>query len=250
MAATASGFLVRHGRGLLLALAAAVFLTLSEAFGTSGASLLSRATYWTVLMVGGAVIAALSVDVIKRRGLLEDRLWAQGLLIITVTTAPIVLLVFSVSTLVFERSWQWETLPVYIPAVLTITAAMTALNYATGRKAQITMAAPATSTPVRFLERFPAKLRGADLWAVQAEDHYLRLYTSRGSDLILLRLADAIDELEGIEGARTHRSWWVARAAIADASRGDGRAVLTLKGGLEVPVSRTYATGLREAGWF
>ena len=57
-------------------------------------------------------------------------------------------------------------------------------------------------------------------------------------------------ELEGIEGAQTHRSWWVAKDAVEAAKRGDGRAVLTLKGGAEVPVSRAYARGLREAGWF
>jgi DNA-binding LytR/AlgR family response regulator len=104
--------------------------------------------------------------------------------------------------------------------------------------------------PPKFLARLPAKLAGAELYAVEAEDHYLRLHTSLGQDLILLRLADAIAELEGLEGAQTHRSWWVARAAIASAERMDGRAVLTLKDGAEVPVSRGFARELRAAGWF
>lgn len=106
------------------------------------------------------------------------------------------------------------------------------------------------AAPVKFLERLPLKLRGARLWAVEAQDHYLRLHTSLGQDLILMRLADAIAELEGIEGARVHRSWWVAREALADAERGDGRATLTLKDGVRIPVSRTYARDLRERGWF
>jgi DNA-binding LytR/AlgR family response regulator len=87
------------------------------------------------------------------------------------------------------------------------------------------------------------------MWAVEAEDHYLRRHTSQGQDLILLRLSAAIDELEGIEGAQVHRSWWVARDAITEAVRGDGRATLTLQDGAEVPVSRTYARLLRERGW-
>ncbi|MBP9755381.1 MAG: LytTR family transcriptional regulator DNA-binding domain-containing protein, partial [Phenylobacterium sp.] len=110
-------------------------------------------------------------------------------------------------------------------------------------------AAPAAPAPVKFLERLPLKLRGAEIWAVEAEDHYLRLHTSKGQDLILMRLADAVAELEGIEGAQVHRSWWVARDAVADARRGDGRATLTLKDGSEVPVSRTYAKLIRDAGW-
>ena len=66
--------------------------------------------------------------------------------------------------------------------------------------------------------------------------------------MILLRLSDAIAELDGLEGAQTHRSWWVARAAIADAKRGDGRAVIALPDGAEAPVSRTHVKTLRAAG--
>ena len=62
-------------------------------------------------------------------------------------------------------------------------------------------------------------------------------------------LAEALFELEGVEGAQVHRSWWVARAAIAQARRGEGRATLTLKDGSKVPVSRTYARRLRERSW-
>jgi hypothetical protein len=136
------------------------------------------------------------------------------------------------------------------PSVVLITAVMTALNYLAAPKAHPTHAGSATSAPPRFLERLPPKLRGAELYAVSAEDHYLRLHTSRGSDLILLRLADAIGELEGIEGAQTHRSWWVAKDAVSNARRADGRAVLTLKNGQEAPVSRSYAGALRKAGWY
>jgi DNA-binding LytR/AlgR family response regulator len=110
----------------------------------------------------------------------------------------------------------------------------------------IEAAAPA---PPRFLDRLPPRLRGSDLWAVSAEDHYLRLHTSKGQDLILLRLSDAIAELEGMEGAQTHRSWWVARAAISDVRKGDGGATIRLPDGTEAPVSRTYAKALRERGW-
>jgi DNA-binding LytR/AlgR family response regulator len=85
---------------------------------------------------------------------------------------------------------------------------------------------------------------------VEAEDHYLRLHTSKGQDLILMRLADALAELDGLQGARTHRSWWVARAAVRQVERADGRATLTLEGGLQVPVSRVHIKILREAGWF
>jgi len=131
-----------------------------------------------------------------------------------------------------------------------ISLAMGGLHLLVGMRPRQTHAAPAGAPPPRFLQRLPLKLAGAELYAVEAEDHYLRLHTSRGSDLILMRLSDAVAELEGLEGAQTHRSWWVARTAVADVRRSDGRAVLTLKDGAKVPVSRTYVRSLRTAGWW
>lgn len=65
-----------------------------------------------------------------------------------------------------------------------------------------------------------------------------------------MRLSDAIGAVEALEGAQTHRSWWVAKDAVTDVKKGDGRAVLILEGGVEAPVSRTYYPKLRSAGWF
>jgi len=137
--------------------------------------------------------------------------------------------------------------------VVTVTTAVCALVVLLGQANPIqthayadTDARPAT----RFTQRLPLRLRGARLIAVEAEDHYLRVHTDQGSDLILMRLSDALEELDGVEGAQTHRSWWVARDAVRGASRGDGRATLTLEGGISAPVSRRYAGTLREAGWY
>jgi len=88
------------------------------------------------------------------------------------------------------------------------------------------------------------------IYAVSSEDHYLRLHTSKGADLILMRLSDAVVELEGLEGAQTHRSWWVARDAVEGSRRDGDKVFLTLKGGIEAPVSRPNVRPLREAGWF
>ncbi|MXO91112.1 LytTR family DNA-binding domain-containing protein [Pontixanthobacter aquaemixtae] len=101
----------------------------------------------------------------------------------------------------------------------------------------------------RFLERLSPAL-GTNLIALEMEDHYVRAHTDLGSDLILLRMRDAVAELEGLEGAQVHRSWWVARSAV-QGSRREGRNIrLQLDGGLEAPVSRGAAPGLKEAGWF
>ena len=101
-----------------------------------------------------------------------------------------------------------------------------------------------------LLEKLPPRLQTATLWSMTAEDHYLRVRTDGGEALILMRLSDAVAACEALEGARTHRSWWVAREAVAEARKGDGRGVLILKDEIEAPVSRTYYSALRETGWF
>lgn len=106
-------------------------------------------------------------------------------------------------------------------------------------------AAPAPAPVPPFSRRIPAHL-GDQLLALGAEDHYLRVITPLGSDLILMRLSDALDELGDAAGMQVHRSWWVAHGAADALQRGNGRTVLVLKNGLEVPVSRTYLAAVRD----
>lgn len=110
-------------------------------------------------------------------------------------------------------------------------------------------AAPAEPRDPVFLARLPARL-GRDLLALEMEDHYVRVHTAEGSDLILMRLRDAIAELAGLDGMQVHRSHWVAAAAVAGVERkADGKPVLVLRNGLRVPVSRSHVAAVRAAGW-
>lgn len=107
---------------------------------------------------------------------------------------------------------------------------------------------PAPAPDTRFRRRFPAGLTGR-LLCLEMEDHYLRIHTDKGSDIILMRMSDAEEELSEIEGLRVHRSWWVAREAVTGVRRDGTRLLLQLENGLEVPVGKTYRGALRDAGW-
>jgi DNA-binding LytR/AlgR family response regulator len=111
---------------------------------------------------------------------------------------------------------------------------------------------PAQSAPVQlpppFFERIPPHL-GRQLLALGAEDHYLRVMTAQGSDLILMRMADAIRELGDGTGLQVHRSWWVALDAVTEVRRDGARTALVLANGQEVPVSRTFAAAVRAQQW-
>jgi DNA-binding LytR/AlgR family response regulator len=243
------------GRAVLIAAVAGVFMAAAGAFGTGAAPLGPRLGYWLTTMIVASLVGTGLFVPAQRRGLLDRRPLAWVSILAVVMALPLTVLVWWMTALFFPllSATDPRRLPAYFPVVLLVSAVMTAVNYLAATRAHRrheTHAAPAGAAPPKFLERIPLKLRGGELYAVQAEDHYLRLHTARGSDLILLRLADAVAELEGIEGAQVHRSWWVAKAAVTAARRADGRAVLTLKNGVEAPVSRSYAGALRDGGWF
>ncbi|MCS6626437.1 LytTR family transcriptional regulator DNA-binding domain-containing protein [Roseibacterium beibuensis] len=243
---------IRLDRGVGVAVGAGVVLALTGAFGTDIVPLWVRFAYWVPLILVGAVWAHLCSRLIERAFDPDERPWLTIALLSAATAGPVVVLVWLVTGLVFENEiYPLNRLVHFIGPVLVVTVAISAINVFLGRSTPLqTHAGASGAAPARFLDRLPPRLRGATLHAVQAEDHYLRLHTDRGSDLILMRLSDAVAELEGLEGARTHRSWWVAREAVRGVSRGDGRASLTLEGGVVAPVSRRYARALREAGWY
>jgi hypothetical protein len=243
-------FLRTYWHSFAAAVAAGVFLAVVGAFGTGERPLLTRLIYWVpMILVGTAAGFAIALRTMRRPKIGENDLlvWA---IVTTLVALPGTLLVWGYTFLIFgTRSW----LPILFLDVAVVSGAATAIMLLINRPGAVTRAAPPSPTgaaaPARFLDRLPEKLKGAALYAVQAEDHYLRLHTSKGSDLILMRLSDAIPELEGIEGAQTHRSWWVAKDAIADVKRSDRKVTLILKGGTEAPVSRPNATALRESRW-
>lgn len=238
-------------RGVLIAVVAGVFLAFSGAFGSAQEPLWLRLVYWVPLIVLGGLWSQVCNPLLDRMIDTSDRPWLEVLLLSVMMSVPVTLMVWIATTLIFwNEPPRLSALPHFLLPVFSITVVLSAINVLAAARQPVETRHVAGQPPARFLERLPAKLRGATLWALQSEDHYLRLHTDRGSDLILMRLSDALKELDGLEGAQTHRSWWVARAAVRDVTRGDGRATLTLADGTQAPVSRRHARILREAGWW
>jgi len=234
-------------RGAIIMVAAAIFLASAGAFSSETTPLGARFLYWLGLMLLGWIWGVAISRFFFRGRWRPSTTWVRVIVSSLVIAIPFSVVVALVGHYAMGQHYPLEKIPQLLGAVISITLVMVIINVLVDRS--MGAATSASAEPAKFLARLPLKLRGADIWAVEAEDHYLRLHTSKGQDLILMRLADAIVELEGIEGAQAHRSWWVARDAITGAERGDGRATLTLKDGAQVPVSRTYARLLRERGW-
>lgn len=81
---------------------------------------------------------------------------------------------------------------------------------------------------------------GRDLIMIAAQEHYLRVVTRKGADLIHYRFSDAVGELIEWPGLQVHRSFWVARDAIESFHASGRRLRLRLITGAEVPVSVSH----------
>ena len=251
----ASPTAVSAPRLLSIAVGAGVFLGLVGPLGTIDLPIGLRLGYWLVATLGGSLLGWAVTLLVMRWPAARAHRWLGIVAIAVVMTPPGVLMVWAWGRMAVPDVAGFGDVPTLAWSVLLISLVMTAINRLLVPEAASAQAAPAAeispSAPASpFAARLPPRLRGATIHAVEAQDHYLRVHTDRGSDLILMRLSDALGELAALDGARTHRSWWVARAAVRGVERGDGRAVLTLEGGQQVPVSRAHAPGLRAVGWF
>ena len=245
--------------GFVVATIAAVFMTISEAMGTGGVPFWTRLLYWVIVMETGAVIGVGVTTGIQGWGRLQRWPVAEVLVISVLIAFPLTLGVIGAGMILIgmDRPDIGDMVRNFL-LVAFVSAIITGITYAVGsrRKALVALAAVdpvlAMAAPAddRFRVRLPLHLQSARVLALVSEDHYLRVYTDGGSAMILMRLSDAIAELGSEGGAQTHRSWWVARDAVAKVVRADGKALLTLSDGTEAPVSRTYYSVLSKQGWF
>ncbi|MBB4838166.1 hypothetical protein HNP52_001217 [Sphingomonas kyeonggiensis] len=233
-------------------------LALIGPFGSFAAPFGLRLLYWLAMSYAGYFLYFPAMTAANhfapKLDLPEWSLWAAASVLVSL---PMSVVVWA-ANLIWHPA-RWPTLEQWIAHyfnVAVLGGLVCALFWFT-RKRRMAGAEPGpvqtapTGEPglPRLVERLPPHLRAAPI-ALEMEDHYVRVHTQHGSTLLLMRMRDAVAELDGMPGALVHRSWWVAREAVTGTRR-DGRNVrLLLTGGIEAPVARAQAPGLEAAGWF
>lgn len=258
-AGTIPAWAVNMFRMGVLSLALGIVFAWFGVYGTHAVPFPERVGYWTLLMAVGTGATLIVNPLVFERWLPGAHPAVQigvvSALISVPVTAGLVLLEASDGTW-SSPSWWWQQYFYVIVLSAILTAGAWGIELLQAHKAAppAPVVAPpsggqaiAPSNP--FADRLPVKFRAAEIHAVSAEDHYLRVHTSAGETMILMRLADAIRELGTLEGMQTHRSWWVARQGLANTAKGDGKVTLKLKSGADAPVSRTYQKAVKDAGW-
>ena len=127
--------------------------------------------------------------------------------------------------------------------------AATPAQHAPIARAEAPEADPAAPSPLSppLMARLSPRFRGPIL-ALQSEDHYVRVHGQGESELLLMRLRDAIAEMDGVAGQQVHRSWWVARDAIERAEPSGRSWQIMLSNGIVAPVARDTVSRLRSEG--
>ena len=81
---------------------------------------------------------------------------------------------------------------------------------------------------------------------LQAQEHYIKVSTCLGTELVLYKFGRALEELENVAGLQVHRSYWVATDNIVGWTRNKNNIQLELKFGDPVPVSRRFEQSVRQ----
>ena len=234
---------------LLLFAAVGLVMTALGPYRTLEVPDLLRTAYWLVAVIGAGLVGIL-VD--STLGPHVRGFWTRILVVALVMTLPVTPFIYALNAVMLDlprRPWLLWQLGGQVLVVSLLIMAMRALLWRRIVETRTVVEPPLPEAERAFRLRLSARRRAARLIAVEAEDHYVRVHTDAGSELVSMRFSEALEELARAHGYRLHRSWWASADAIEQVrwKRGTGEA--RLAGGLVAPVSRSCAAALKEAGW-
>lgn len=237
-----------YGQGAVLVCLIALF-AFTGPFGTYDTlGPFGRIAYWTVALGVNWLVCA-SVNMLTLRAMARTS-WPRRALAVAganvLAAVPGTAVVFTAEALFRPGYLDSGLLPTAYVSVFVVMLAISGLVLVVSR-AWAAGEAPAVASAERFLARLPEQV-GRDIVCLSMADHYVEVFTTEGSTLILMRFSDAVSELQAADGLRVHRSHWVSRGHVTGATRRNGRTILRLTGGREVPVSRGYLADVRAAG--
>jgi hypothetical protein len=229
---------------------AGLLLSTAGAFDTEAARFGPRLLYWLAIS-GISMLALQGMHKLLRRcfdAVPDVWLRASGWLVLTLPLDAVAALACK---LLFGGTPSLAGFLLLLPGMAAILAALqlllSAFQSAPPQTELTSSAIHSPPSPHRagpFAAFLPLPLQYSPIQALQAEDHYVRVYTRDGQALIRMRMRDAVAMLAEEDGVRPHRSWWVARAAIVSLRREGNRTLIQLADGTSVPVSRSVRHSL------
>ncbi|MEJ6394611.1 LytTR family DNA-binding domain-containing protein [Gymnodinialimonas sp. 2305UL16-5] len=241
--------LARNWRLWLILAVVATMAGLAGPFDTyQDMSLPNRIIYWWLLVgvtfATGAAFGSVAERLIARICSKTFIVLGAGALLSAIPTTLVVVLINAIFGSTYGPA-DLVLLYAYVAAVMCGVCAITMLSR-DWFSAAVPVASDDAKTPP-IMSRLHGANRGA-LLRMSAQDHYVEVVTNRGSELLLMKLRDAVTEAAPTHGAQVHRSHWVATEAVSRSERIKGRVFLRLTDGCRVPVGRRYLKSARDAG--
>ncbi|MEP3891348.1 MAG: LytTR family DNA-binding domain-containing protein [Hellea sp.] len=236
-------------RFILIPVVAGIVLSILAPFHTDSFPMAKRFAYWIGLCVAGGFGAAL-FEFIAQKLKLRPKMWQ--IVLAQSVGATIFVAAFLFAMQMPPNLISFAINIFYIWVIAIVISGVGGILRSRNDLSETALNMPAqnaANTRPALYERLAPKLRQAEIYAIVSEDHYVRIYTSSGEEMILMRLSDAVKETKPLPGLTPHRSWWVAEAGVERVNRKDGKTSLTLRNGITAPVSRNGSKAVKEAGW-
>ena len=219
-------------------------------FGTYGAGDISeRLLYWSVLICVSVVLAMAIMEVNKQYFPHLSFLTRECIAILAMT---IIFTAFLEVWTIFAFPGMVSKPPGYLllaSEVLVICAAISVMKYWMPRIVGSADVEQEAAEQPRLARRLPQEFAG-QITRLTVNGHKVLVVTSQGPFDVRMRFADAVEEMSELDGFCVHRSHWVAQAAIDHVITRNGRPVIVMNNGDEVPVSRKYQINLEDAGLY
>jgi len=249
------------GKGVAFMVLIGIVIGFLSPFGMSQVPLITSMSFWVITCVIGYLIYAPFIHLSNR--LLKHKVsqgWLRVAIAVLIAGLVMSFLIPLLSRLFFtlENDYMSQVIKAFsqsfiIGSIITVVSMMKQLIYK--QQEQLVKSQTLIDEQARhtanvddvqlnvLMHKLPLEKRGT-LLCLEMDDHYLKVYTSKGHHLILMRFKDALTLLAAFDGLQTHRSWWVAQSAVVGVERDGRKTFLRLSNELLVPVSRTYLKNL------
>ncbi|MDA7427547.1 LytTR family transcriptional regulator DNA-binding domain-containing protein [Primorskyibacter aestuariivivens] len=234
---------VQWDRKILVFFAGVILLAVLGPFGTyESLGFAERLVYWVIVFSGVGffmhVILTTSLKAHWLAALPPIARLGVGAVLAGLPGAAVVIFVHGVF---LPPLISADTLPV-------IWAQVTAIGWIVGAVEFLDWGRTSDDTPqlicTRFHKRLPPEL-GDDIISISMQDHYAEVTTTLGTHMVLIRLADAMEELSDAEGVQLHRSHFALVSHLREIRRHGAKMRVVLSDGRELPVSTTHVDEVR-----
>lgn len=218
-----------------------VIFTMVGPFGTyTELTVADRLSYWTGLIFFVAFFVHVCIRIAMDTPLLGrmSQLWRVWLGV-AVGSAPAAAMAALIDRVYRGTSADLLDLTQIWAQIAAISAVIAPFEFLRWSKSEEEDEDPPVPLRTRFHERLTHDL-GTDIISLSMQDHYVEVTTTQGTGLILMRMRDALDELQGLPGVQLHRSHWAARSHLERMRRDKGKNSVQLSDGRRLPVSNTY----------